>query len=435
MTQRTFKKQEDKYLNEDRNKRQNDGAERPKKPNGQPFRVPPEKTGLTPEEEAYVPRTESRPLPRSVFALLTCILLLAFAGGGIFYYHSAIRPERQYQTAMRLFENEDYEGALALYQKVLRSRPERRGTLFQIARSHELLGQDAEAAVSYTRHLETAPRDTNALILLGNVYLRMGEFENALPPFENAAKLAPDDAEVRYALGKIYDKLGSTARAAENYKRAVKSEKADPELLLSASKALMGHGLYESALAGYERAQGAAEAGDNRAAHGAKAAKAMLGWPTDPAVIIVPGKSLGTLELAMSETDILKLLGEPEERETKETGQTESAARENWVYANGELVIFFSNGRVLQILTQSEKFRTQTGLGLSNFRIPKYEDRFNRWNDSNTESPGVRYILKGGGLAFYASEEQKAALVYRGELPPTDSDEDFWRKIELKNGD
>lgn len=422
-------------MNESGKKKQGDGNKPQSEQNGQRFRVPPEKTGLTPEEEAYVPRTESRPLPRSVFALLTCVLLLAFAGGGIFYYHSAIHPERQYQKATRLFENEHYEEALALYQKALRNRPERRGTLFQIASCYEKLGRDTEAAVSFARHLEAAPRDTNALLRLGNVYLRLGQFENALAPFENMAKISPDNAETRHSLGKIYEKLASTARAADNYELALKSDKADPELLLSASKSLMGLGRYESALRGYERAQGAAEPGDNRASHGAKAAKNMLGWPTDPAIILVPGKSLGALEIGMSEADILKRLGEPEEKETKETGHTESVARENWIYSNRNLIVFFSNGRVLQILTKLEKYRTQTGLGIANFQVPKYEDRFNRWRDSDTENPGSRYILKGGGLAFYASNGNLAAIVYRGEFPPTDGDQDFWRKIEPDGGE
>ncbi len=420
-------------MSDKRRKNRDDQAPRERKRRNEPFQVPPEKTGLTPEEEAYVPRAESRPVPRSVFTLLFVVLFLAFAGGGILYYHTAVRPERQYQEATRLFDEKDYAGALALYQKVLRSRPERRDTLFQIGYCQEMLGQDSEAAASYTHHLENQPRDLNAYLHLGNIYLRMGQFESALSPFERAARLAPSNAEARYSLGKIYDRLGSSSRAIENYEQAVKFEKKDVDLLLAASKSLMNQGRYESALAGYEKAMGLAASDDRRGMHGATAARNMLGWPTDPAVIAIPGKSLGKIELDMSEADVVALLGEPEGRETKETGETETVARENWVYAGGELTVFFSNGRVLQIQTSSKQYRTPTGLGIANFLDPKYADRFERWVDTDTEYPGYRYVLKGGGLAFYESQGNRAAIVYRGEYPPTDSDPTFWTKI--KSGD
>lgn len=399
----------------------------------EPFRVPPEKTGLTPEEEAYVPRAEPRPLPKGVFTLLFALLAAAFAGGGIFYYRSAVLPERQYQAASLRFEEGDYTGALTLYRKVLKSRPERRDTLFQIGYCQEMLGQDDDAAASYARHLENQPRDLGALLRLGGIHLRRGRFEAALAPFEAAAKLAPQNAEARYSLGKIYENLGSEQRAAENYERAVKSEKKDADLLLAASKSLMNLRRYESALSGYEKAQGLASSGDRRGMHGATAARNMLGWPTDPTAIIEPGKSLGKIELGMGEAEIAEILGEPEYREAKEADGTGGAARENWVYAGGELTVFFSNGRALQIQTLSKAYRTGTGLGIANFLEPKYAGRFDRWADSDTENPGYRYILKGGGLAFYASGENRAAIVYRGEYPPTDGDQSYWTKIAAGN--
>ena len=53
-------------------------GERRKKTSGKerlPVHVPPEKTGLTPEEEAYVPRTESRPLSRFFFVSIPLLLV------------------------------------------------------------------------------------------------------------------------------------------------------------------------------------------------------------------------------------------------------------------------------------------------------------------------------------------------------------------------
>lgn len=404
----------------------NGGTEGERPEREMPLVAHPEETGLTPEEEAYVLQTESRPLPRSVFALILAVLVLAFAGGGAFYYQSAVRPERLYQKATRLFYASEYADALALYQKVLRARPERRDTLYQIGYCQEMLGMDQEAAVSYSRHLENQPRDLNALLRLGNVMLRMGLLEEALPPFERATRIAPRNAEAHHALGKIYEYLQSEQRAVENYKTAVENSD-DIEMLLSASKALTNLKRYEDALEGYEKARAFSGSGDNRGLHGARAARDMLGWPSDPAVIITPGQSLGMLALDTSEADVAAALGEPD---YKETGTVNPVGRENWVYKGGELVVYFSGGRVQQIMTTSPKYRTANGLGIANFLEPKYAERFDRWLDSDTENPGRRYILRGGGLAFYASGENLAAIIYRGEYPPTDSNQEYWTRIK-----
>lgn len=394
-----------------------------------PLVAHPEETGLTPEEEAYVPHAESRPLPRSVFALIIAVLVLAFAGGGAFYYQSAVRPERLYQKATRLFYASEYANALALYQKVLRARPERRDTLYQIGYCQEMLGMDQGAAVSYARHLENQPRDLNALLRLGNVMLRMGRREEALSPFERAIRIAPRNAEAHHALGKIYEYLQSEQRAVENYKAAVENSD-DVEILISASKALTNLNRYEDAIGGYEKAGSLSASGDNRGLHGARAARDMLGWPSDPAIVITPGQSLGTLALGASEAEVAASLGEPDYKETKETGSTNLVGRENWVYKGGELVAYFSGGRVQQITTTSPRYRTANGLGIANFLEPKYAERFDRWMDSDTENPGRRYIVRGGGLAFYASGEHRAAIVYRGEYPPTDNNPEYWTRIK-----
>ena len=76
------------------------------------------------------------------------------------------------------------------------------------------------------------------------------------------------------------------------------------------------------------------------------------------------------------------------------------------------------------------RYKTAEGLGIANFLDPKYKDAFVRWGDSDLQEPGFRYILKDGGLALYSSGAQRAAVVYRGELPLNDRDDSFWRRLE-----
>lgn len=382
-----------------------------------PFHAPPERTGLTPEEAAYVPCKDSRPLPRGIFIAVFAVVLSAFGGGGIWYYRSNILPEKLFYTATRHFHNGEYEEALTQYRRVLRLKPERRDTLFQMGYSYEKLGDDAHAAIAYTRHLENQPKDTEALIRLGNIYLRQGQFEEALAPLQKAAKRSPKNGEVRYSLGKIYEHLGSPQRAAENYGKAVASDVEDPEFLLTASKSLMKLGHYREAIDGFRKAGEFFPSDDKRPLHAVNAAKSMLGWPVNPAEIVVPGKSVGAVAVGMTGEELIALLGEPSVK--RESTYPETALWDYGVKSDDRgISVLMRNDAVVRIEAKAEKFRTEDGLGLSNFLEPKYKERFERWT-LGTENGGTdyRYIVKGGGLVFYQLDGKRTLAVYEGGSP------------------
>lgn len=392
-----------------------------------PLHAAPEQTGLTPEEEAYVPRTESKPLPKGIFIALFVLVLVAFGGGAAWYYSFNILPERLFQEASNHFEAGEYDTALLKYSKVLKLKPERRDTLLGIAYTLEKLGRNDEAIAAYTKHLDLQPRDTDAMIRLGGLYLAMGRYEAALNPYVMAAKREPKNGEVSYALGLIYDNLGSQKRASENYIKAAESDTNDPEILFAASKALLKSGCYKEALKGFERAGKLVTSDDRRAAHAIKAAKSMLGWPTDPALIITPGESLGALKLGIAAEKLPALYGAPSKRESDGRYELLSYGDNP---DNPKLTLWIEDGHVVQIESRLDKYKTAEGLGIANFMNPKYSSEFERWADSNTESQGFRYIIKGGGAAFYSSGESRAVIVYRGELPIGDTDVSFWQKVD-----
>ena len=146
--------------------------------------VPADCTGPTPEEVAYKPQIEARYLPRYTFPIIVLVLLTAFIAGGAWYYHSTVLPEKNYQTATNLFQRGEYEKALLLYKKVLKTRPERKDTLFQIGFILEKLNDIPGAQTAYIAHLKNQPNDSAALIRLGTLYKKLGFFEKAIVPEE-----------------------------------------------------------------------------------------------------------------------------------------------------------------------------------------------------------------------------------------------------------
>ncbi|GHV31480.1 hypothetical protein FACS1894167_13920 [Synergistales bacterium] len=83
---------------------------------------------------------------------------------------------------------------------------------------------------------------------------------------------------------------------------------------------------------------------------------------------------------------------------------------------------------MIEVTTKDTKYKTADGLGISNFTEPKYAGRFDIWEAYKDDGKVYRYILKGGGIAFYADGGDKIAVLYSGEEPLSQSGEYEWAK-------
>lgn len=417
----------------------------PPAPEDPAWEVPGELTGITPEEAAYVPPPEARPLPRGLFVCLGLALLLAFVGGGFWYYRHTVLPEKHFQEATRLYAARRYGPALDLFRKVLRERPERKDTLFQIGVCLESLGRPGEALEAYEEHLHNQPRDGGAWARTGRIYLALGRPESALDPLEKAVRLAPKNGEFQGLLGEVYRRLGSRERAVEHFALAVTWSDGEEDLLRHA-KALMTLKAYPEAARGYRKASERAPE-DPRPRHGLAAARAMLGLPTDDRYFLVPGTSLGPVALGLSKEEVLARFGEPGAADGL---QTPGGTFEVWRFPQMEdrmtpgkvfpgcRMVFDEKGRLVQIESASPAYRTEDGLGVASFLNKRYGERFTAWQEADHRSVGYRYALKEGGLTFYVSDlggitpdgEQRAAVIHQGPLPPDDRDQpELWMPV------
>ena len=417
-------------------------------PEDSSWEVPGELTGITPEEEAFTPPPEPRPLPRGLFAGLGLLLLLAFVGGGFWYYRHTVLPEKHFQEASRLYEARRYAPALKLFRKVLKERPERKDTLFQIGVCLESLGRPGEALDAFASHLENQPRDEGAWIRTGRILLSLGRPESALDPLEKAVRLAPKNREAQRLLGEVYRRLGSRDRAVEHLSLALTWNPDQVDALLRDAKALMGLKAYGEALRGYRKAAELAPE-DPRPKHGLWAARAQLGLPNDDRFFLVPGKSLGPVALGLSKEEVLARFGDPDSADGLQTpgGKT----FEVWRFPRltdreapgkafpGCRMVFDEDGRLVQAESASPAYKTEDGLGVASFLNKRYAKRFSGWQETDHRSVGYRYALKEGGLTFYVSDlggitpdgERRAAVVHTGPLPADDRDQpELWLPVK-----
>lgn len=353
-----------------------------------------------------------RPVWQVVLAVSALLMLIALFATT--YYRNSVLPERVSKEAERSFEEAAYGEALDLYERVHHLDPERPDALYRIAYSLEMLSRDIDAIEAYRSYLAVQSGDAAAHLRLGGIYYRLGRYEETREPLESflATEASPD---LFLKLGRVYQELGSEDRAAEYYGRATAPGVEDVEILYNASLALMKLGKYQDALDGFTRMGRFAGSEDKRSTHSANAAKNMLGWPTDPADVVSPGRAVGLLRIGAGSADIMAAWGAPLER----VSWGEHAV---WGYGKGsddiDSLVYLEEGRVIEIATTSTKYRTSDGLGISNFLESRYADRFIRWVDE--EGSAARYILKGGGLAFFVIGMRQSAVVYGGNMPLTE---------------
>ena len=370
--------------------------------------VPEEQIGATDEERQWALKKEPRPpVPRSVFFAIAIIVLLAFVGGTFWYYRTNVLPEKYHQRATSLMKQEKYQEAGALYLKVLKLRPERKDVLYQIAYCLEMTGKKDEAVSRYEEHLKMMPHDVKALLRLGWLYMERGEYERALIVLRDAAKRDHKNLEVWSFMSKAGLSLKDRETSIEAFLKISQLQK-EPQEVYAAARELMKLSAWEEAISAFDSFTKLAPE-DKRGEHGAAAAKAMLGYPTDQKFVIVPGESLGVVRLGDSKEGLKNLLGRPDGKEFTQIGGKSLLAEKSaeiWSYnkslpGRGIRVIFVS-GKVKEIESSSPAYKTAIGLGLSNFMLTKNADKLK--SRKKAENGTTLCLVKDGGLTFYAAK-------------------------------
>ncbi|MDR0648305.1 MAG: tetratricopeptide repeat protein [Synergistaceae bacterium] len=366
---------------------------------------------------------------RPEFKIAKTVLAVMLLTGGALYYRDSYVPARMFQAADISFEEGDYGEALETYHRALELKPRQTGTHFRIGYSLEKQGDYRGAMDEYAAHLKDEPDDGEALFRLGSLYFDHDMRQDALNVLKRAKELgAPASAD--YMIGVSLEALGDTKAAREGFVEAIRRSEGDAELLYVSSKALMRLGSYLEALDGFAEMGKFVASGDTRAFHASNAAKAMLGRPTDPSCVIEPGAAFGSVTLGATSRDLIadSNWGPPKE-------QVSDGEHSVWGYGGGieapETLIYMENDAVIEIVSSAKDFKTPDGLGVANFKEPKYAGRFDRWVAQMGEAVTLyRYVLKGGGLAFFAVGDLSSAVVYSGDMPLSRSDGNEWVKME-----
>ncbi|MDO4988754.1 MAG: tetratricopeptide repeat protein [Synergistes sp.] len=361
-----------------------------------PENVPEEQKGLTEEEKDWVTNEPPKPkVPMYVFAVTAAVIFAAFAGGGIWYYRINVLPEKYNMRADSLMKEKDFTAAEQLYRKILAIRPERRDVLFNIALCREEQGNTTEAIEYYMEHLKTAKNDVRAMTRIGRIYMKSGNYGDASRWLKEASRRDKKDKVIWHELADAAEKSGDINEACNAWSHIAElsSEQSD---ILACAKKLYALRDYGAAVEAYKKVI-KNDFENKDAKHGLIAARSMLGLPTELKFVIVPGKSLGLITIGASKDEVKSAVGRtPDEKEFRTS--------EVWRYYIGntgdKVTVVFTEEKVSEIKTSSAMYKTEDGLSVSNFLLPKKKDFIA--SRTETESGTLVCTVKGDGLTFYA---------------------------------
>lgn len=130
-----------------------------------------------------------------------------------------------------LFDKNDYETALALYEEILAKYPDAYPVLMNIGNCHFALEKYDLAEASYLKLLEKDPKSVNAVIAIGNCYANRGDAAKALEWYGKVEFEKIDDPTVLYNLGTNYYNNAKFEDALKFYQKAVEKQKEPTDAL------------------------------------------------------------------------------------------------------------------------------------------------------------------------------------------------------------
>lgn len=120
---------------------------------------------------------------------------------------------------------------------------------------------------------------------------------------------------------------------------------------------------------------------------------------TDVSNLIIPGKSVGKINLGMRMGTVENLLGKPASLCETEDGNFQVAQYVSKTTGN-LLEIYYDQEVVSEIQFTSKAYHTADGVSLATYDSPPYRDRFSKWK-INTRFVQTKYVLTTGGFSCY----------------------------------
>ena len=134
--------------------------------------------------------------------------------------------EDYYREGKRLFEAEEYEGAVVVCQRAIELDPDYAAPWNGLGNVYNSLKDYDKAIEAYRKAIEVDPDYAYPWSGLGTVYKDLKDYDKAIEAYRKAIELDPNFASPWYGLGNVYKYLKDYEEAIEAYRKAIE---ADPD--------------------------------------------------------------------------------------------------------------------------------------------------------------------------------------------------------------
>ena len=125
----------------------------------------------------------------------------------------------------------DFQGAVKLYEQVLREEPEMFSAVYGCGYTYFLLNRDSDAEKLLSRAAQLAPTTSAPLFFLGQIYLRTGRAELAEADLRKALSLDAQAYDFHYWMGRALAARGQVDQAKMEYSEELKLHPKNPKAL------------------------------------------------------------------------------------------------------------------------------------------------------------------------------------------------------------
>ncbi len=154
-----------------------------------------------------------------------------------------------------LRENNDYEEAERLLQKLLKKLPDREDLHLDLALTYSVAGEDDKAVAVMQDYLEKDPESAPALNFIGYTWAEQGiKLDEAEDMVRRALELSPHSGYIMDSLGWVYYQKKDYKKALEWLKKADEAQGPDPEILFHLGDCYRALGREDKARESYRQA-------------------------------------------------------------------------------------------------------------------------------------------------------------------------------------
>ncbi|MGA7954252.1 MAG: tetratricopeptide repeat protein [Gloeobacterales cyanobacterium] len=170
------------------------------------------------------------------------------------YQTPILRAELLHKQGQIFDAAQNYEEAIASYDKALTIQPDNYGVWISRGETLRKLERYEEAIASYDKALTIQPDNYWAWTSRGQALNSLGRYEEAIASCDKALTIQPDDHWAWDSRGQALNSLGRYEEAVASYNKAIKIQPDDYWPWIFRGQALNNLGRYEEAISSYNKA-------------------------------------------------------------------------------------------------------------------------------------------------------------------------------------